>query len=201
MNLNIFRKTITVSALGLAVLLGTTNIAEAQVSKKEQREQQKIAKQQRKAQERRSSFEDMKIKADQRREQTRIRNIPMSRTPSATDRYRVNRNGTFYETNNRGAELLKQAVNSGYQEGYRSGRNDRTSSRASNFKNSSVYRKGNYGYQSYVNSGQYQYYFQQGFERGYDDGFNSRYENGTNENGSLNILGNILQNILNIESY
>jgi hypothetical protein len=201
MNLNIFRKTITVSALGLAVLLGTTEIVNAQASKQEQREQQKIAKRQQEAQAHRAKIEDQRIKADQRREQTRIRNIPMSRTASPTDRYRVNRNGTYYETNNRGAELLKQAVNSGYQEGYRSGRNDRIGRRDGNYKNSPVYRKGNYGYQKYVNSEQYQYYFQQGFERGYDDGFNTRYENGTNNNGSLNILGNILQNILNIESY
>jgi hypothetical protein len=201
MNLNRFKKTITVSTLGLAVLLGASGIANAQVNKKEQREQQKVVEQQRKADDRRAKFEDQKIKTDQRREQMRIRKMPVRPATSGNNRYRVNRNGSVYETNNRGAELLKQAVNAGYQEGYRGGRNDRTNRRASNFKTSSVYRKGNYGYQNYVNSEQYQYYFQQGFERGYDDGFNSRYENGTNTNGSLNILENILQNILTIESY
>lgn len=201
MNLNIFRKTIATSALGLAVLLGTAGVANAQVSKQEQREQQKTAKRQQKAREFQAGVEDRRIKADQKREQMRIRKMPVRPATSENNRYRLNRNGTFYETNNRGAELLKQAVNSGYQEGYRSGRNDRNGSRASNYKNSSIYRKGNYGYQNYVNSGQYQYYFQQGFERGYDDGFNTRFENGKNNNGSVNILENILQSILNIESY
>jgi hypothetical protein len=201
MNLNTFRKIITVSALGLAFLLGTTEIANAQDSKKEQREQQKIEKRQQEARMRRELIEDRRIKADQKREQMRIRKIPMPTTASATNRYRVNRNGTYYETNNRGAELLKQAVNSGYQEGYRSGRNDRNRNRTIDYKVSSVYRKGNYGYQKYVNSAQYQYYFRQGFERGYDDGFNTRFENGANTNGSVNILENILQSILTIESY
>lgn len=201
MNLNTLKKTFTVSALSLAVWLGTAEIAVAQTSKQERREQQKIARRQEKAQKWQAAVQDRKIKADQQREQMRIKKIPMSRTASTTDRFRVNRNGTYYETNNRGAELLKQAVNSGYQEGYRSGRNDRIGRRASNHKNSPVYRKGNYGYQKYVASAQYQYYFQQGFERGYDDGFNTRFENGSDTNGSVNILENILQNILTIESY
>jgi hypothetical protein len=201
MNLNTFRKTFAVSALGLAFLLGTTEIADAQVSRQEQREQQKIAKREQKAREWQAGVEDRRIKADQQREQMRIRQIPMTSTTSANNRYRVNRNGTYYETNNRGAELLKQAVNSGYQEGYRSGRNDRNKNRTGDYKVTSVYRKGNYGYQKYVTAGQYQYYFQQGFERGYDDGFNTRFENGIRTNGSVNILENILQNILTIESY
>ncbi|MGB7210882.1 MAG: hypothetical protein WBD27_19665 [Pyrinomonadaceae bacterium] len=62
-----------------------------------------------------------------------------------------------------------------------------------------VYRSGSVGYQSYVNRSQYQYYFQQGFQRGYhgsnsryQEGYNSSYEYGSYENGSLNILGTIL---------
>ena len=68
------------------------------------------------------------------------------------------------------------------------------------WRNSRVYSSGNYGYQSYVDSSQYRYYFQQGFERGYQDGYNSRYQYGSNNNGAFNILGSILSGILNIQS-
>jgi flagellar biosynthesis/type III secretory pathway protein FliH len=201
MNSNIFKRTITASALALALLLGASEAANAQTNKKEQREQQKIAKQQRKVWERQAKLEDRNIKLNQRREQIRFRNMRNQKVNAESNRYRVNRNGTYYQTDQRGVELLKQAVNAGYQEGYRAGRNDRNSRRSSNYNGSSVYRKANYGYQNYVDSKQYQYYFQQGFQRGYDDGFNSRYENGTNNNGSISILTNILENILTFETF
>ncbi len=201
MKLNTLKRTIAVSGLGLAVLFGTSQIVDAQRNNQDRRQQQKIDKQQRKERDRQFKAEDRRIRSDQRREQTRIRNMPSRNVPVKTNRYRVLRDGNYYQTDNRGANLLRQAVNAGYQEGYRAGRNDRYSRRSSNYNNNSVYNRGNYGYQSYVNSSQYQYYFRQGFQRGYEDGFNSRYEYGTNNNGSLNILGNILQTILNIEQY
>ena len=92
-------------------------------------------------------------------------------------------------------------MNAGYQQGYEQGRNDRSGRRRSSWSNNSIYRAGNYGYQSYVDQNQYQYYFQQGFQRGYQDGYNSRYRYGSNNNGSLTILGTILNSILNIRSY
>jgi hypothetical protein len=201
MNSNTLKRMITISAFALAVMLGAGETADAQVSKKEQREQQKIEKQQRKVWERQAKLEDRNIKLNQRREQIRFRNMRNQKVNADGNRYRVNRDGTYYQTDNRGVELLKQAVNAGYQEGYRAGRNDRNSRRSNNYKGSSVYRKANYGYLNYVDSKQYQYYFQQGFERGYDDGFNTRYENGTNNNGSISILSNILENILTFEKY
>jgi hypothetical protein len=39
--------------------------------------------------------------------------------------YRYNRGGRYYETNQYGADLLRQAVNSGYEEGFRAGEADR----------------------------------------------------------------------------
>jgi flagellar biosynthesis/type III secretory pathway protein FliH len=35
------------------------------------------------------------------------------------------RGGSYYETNEYGADLLRQAVNNGYQEGFRAGEADR----------------------------------------------------------------------------
>lgn len=110
--------------------------------------------------------------------------------------YRVYRNGSYYQTDSRGAELLRQAVNSGYQQGYNQGQNDRRYNRGGDYYGNNVYRNGTYGYQSYVDRSQYQYYFQQGFQRGYQDGLNSQTQYGYRSNNSVNILGTILNSIL-----
>ncbi|HEX6125793.1 MAG TPA: hypothetical protein VFZ23_10525, partial [Pyrinomonadaceae bacterium] len=117
------------------------------------------------------------------------------------NRYRVNRNGTWYNTDHRGAELLRQAVNQGYRQGFAAGRNDRNRRIGMNWGGSTMYRTGTYGYRTYVDRSMYQYYFRQGFERGYQDGYNSRYQYGTYNNGVANILGSILGSILNIQQY
>lgn len=194
-------KTIGVSALGLAILLGTGQVANAQRNRNEENRQRQADKKERKAWEKQERYEDKQIRYEQRQEQKRIRNMRRNNSNWENNRYRVKRNGNYYETDNRGAELLRQAVNAGYQEGYRAGRNDRNRRRSDNYTNSVVYSRGNYGYRNYVNSSQYQYYFREGFQRGYEDGFNSRYQYGANNNGSVSILGNILESILNIERY
>lgn len=163
-------------------ILGTSGAASAQTNKQVQKQQQKVIKQQQKIIKQQQKLENQQQKLQ-------------------AARYRVYRNGSYYQTDRRGADLLRQAVNAGYQQGFQAGQNDRRSRRANNYGISSIYRSGNYGYQSYVDARQYQYYFQQGFQRGYQDGFNSRYQYGTNNNGSLNILGTILQGILNIQQY
>jgi flagellar biosynthesis/type III secretory pathway protein FliH len=119
------------------------------------------------------------------------------------NRYRVYRDGRYYQTDHRGAELLRQAVRAGYEQGFRAGKADRNSRRGGRWNNNSMYRSGTYGYQSYVDRRQYQYYFQQGFQRGYQDGYNSRQQYGSynNNNGSVNILSTILNGILNLQQY
>ncbi len=112
--------------------------------------------------------------------------------------YRVNRGGTYYRTDSRGVEMLRQAVNRGYQQGYQAGVNDRRYRRASNYYNNSIYRSGTFGYSSPVARNQYQHYFQQGFQRGYEDGFNSQTRYGYRTGNSYNILGGVLNTILNI---
>ncbi len=201
MKITDLRKLIAAFAFGLIAILATSQMVDAQGNKKDRKQRQKIEKQQRKEWQNRSKMEDRRIRTQQTREQTRLRNMPYRTANVDNDRWRANRSGTYYVTNNRGAEMLRQAVNAGYQEGYRAGRDDRNYRRSDNYRNSTVYRRGNYGYRNYVTSEQYQYYFRQGFERGYQDGFSSRYQYGTNNNGSLNILGAILGNILNIERY
>jgi len=112
--------------------------------------------------------------------------------------YRIYRDGSYYSTDSRGAELLRQAVRNGYAQGYRQGQLDRRYGRGHDYYDENMYRNGMFGYQSYVDRGQYQYYFQQGFQRGYEDGYYSTTRYGYRNGTSLNILGNVLNTILNI---
>jgi len=115
--------------------------------------------------------------------------------------YRYNRGGSYYEINQYGAEVLRQAVNYGYEEGFRAGRADRQDRWMNGFEDSYAYQDANYGYSGYyVDQEAYNFYFREGFRRGYEDGFNSRYQYGRYANGRYNILGAILSQILNFES-
>jgi hypothetical protein len=67
---------------------------------------------------------------------------PYFYTPSI---YRYNRGGRYYETNEYGAKILRQAVNHGYEEGLRAGRADRDDRWRSNYKDSYAYRDANFG--------------------------------------------------------
>lgn len=229
MKLNIIKKAVATASFGLIALLGTGEIANAQNNRQVQKQQQKIAKQQQKVEKQqdkidnqRAKLEAQRIRAEQerlqlaqqrqraeqlrlqqqRQEQIRLQNQRnRNAVVNNNNRYRVYRNGGYYQTDNRGAELLRQAVNNGYQQGVRAGQTDRANRRGSSYNNSVIYRSGNYGYQSYVDQSQYQYYFRQGFERGYQDGYNSRSQYGTNSGGAFNILGAILQQVLNIQAY
>ena len=214
------KKFVAASALGVFALLGTSQIASAQDrdDRREARQQQKIARQQAKIEAQRARL------MQQRQAEWARRNGQLVVTrPSGTGyyvldtnanvqppgRYRVNRNGQWYNTDNRGADLLRQAINEGYRQGFNAGRSDYRSNRRVSWSNSNIYRSGTYGYQNGVERSQYQYYFRQGFQRGYQDGTNSRYQDGYNgdfeygtyNNGSPSILGTILNQILNIQSY
>jgi hypothetical protein len=115
--------------------------------------------------------------------------------------YRYNRGGNYYEINQYGAKTLRQAVNYGYEEGFRAGRADRDDRWGYNYQDSYAYRDANYGYSGYyVNRDDYNYYFREGFRRGYEDGYNSRYRYGRFADGSPSILETILTQILNFQS-
>ena len=176
MNLTALKRISMTIAFGLVTLLSTSLIANAQYSNRDYREmrkrQQRIEKQQRRVE----------------RQQQRYDN-----------RYRVYQNGNYYYTDERGAQALRQAVNYGYQQGFRSGQYDRSRRNRYGYNSQNMYRQGNYGYQQgYVDQNQYQYYFQQGFQRGYEDGYYSRNQYG---NSGTNILGSILSTILNLSQY
>jgi hypothetical protein len=125
-------------------------------------------------------------------------NDPYFYTPAT---YSYNRNGTTYQTNQYGAEQLKQAINSGYSEGFRAGQADQQDRFNSGYQNSYAYQDANYGYNGYSGDQEsYNYYFRQGFGKGYQDGYNSRSQYGTVTNGKTTILGAVLSTILNLQN-
>ena len=111
--------------------------------------------------------------------------------------YRYNRGGAYYEINQYGADLLRQAVNYGYQEGFRAGGADREDNWRPDYRDSYAYQDATYGYNGYyVDPEDYRYYFREGFRRGYEDGYNDQYQYGYYSNGSYGVLGNVLSLIL-----
>jgi hypothetical protein len=125
-------------------------------------------------------------------------NDPYFYTPPT---YRYYRAGSYYNTNEYGARMLRQAINFGYEEGYRAGLADRSDRWRFGYQDSYAFQDANYGYTGfYVDQGDYNYYFREGFRRGYEDGFYGRYQYGRNVNGSYSILGGVLSQILRLTS-
>ncbi len=121
------------------------------------------------------------------------------RTILAPPAYRYRRAGRDYETSQYGADLLRQAVRYGYQQGYQAGRADRADRRPADFRDNFAYQDGNYGYSGlYVPQADYNYYFREGFTRGYEDGYYSRHRYGTLSNGAPLILAGVLAGIVGL---
>ena len=114
--------------------------------------------------------------------------------------YRYSRGGSYYETNRYGADMLRQAVNQGYAEGFRAGQADREDGYGFSPQDSIGYEDASYGYNAYyVDMIEYQHYFREGFRRGYEDGYYSRSQYGRYSNGNGSILGAILETILSLQ--
>jgi hypothetical protein len=125
------------------------------------------------------------------------RNLYFNTAPN----YRYQRGGSYYETNQYGANMLRQAVNYGYEQGFRSGQADRQDRWQSSYQDSYAYEDANFGYSGYyVDQSEYNYYFREGFRRGYEDGYGSRSQYGNYSNGRYSILGAVLSGILNLQS-
>lgn len=209
-NFEYFNKLIVGSFFGLFLLLGASLTASAQNSSKEYRDwQQAQARAEREHQDylrTRSNrdfnqWQDAQRRAEQQYreyQQASNRNGYYNGNRGSGYRYRVYNNGTYYSTDSRGAELLRQAVRNGYAQGYREGQAAKRNGRRYDYYGNSIYSSGSYGYRSYVARNQYQYYFQQGFQRGYEDGFYSRNQYGSRAGNGFTILGDVLNNILNL---
>lgn len=113
--------------------------------------------------------------------------------------YRYNMGGVYRETNQYGADVLRQAIDVGYQQGYRAGQLDARDRVAPDYRRAFEYQNGTYGYTSnYVPQSDYSYYFREGFQRGYDDAYGNQARYGTFSNGTASILGTIAAGILGL---
>jgi hypothetical protein len=88
------------------------------------------------------------------------------------DQNRRGRNWDRYDTYGGSSELRQTALNAGYNEGIKEGRNDRNG-RGSDFHNKSAYQKATTDYNSRLGDRNlYQRYYRAGYENGYYDGLN-----------------------------
>ncbi len=115
--------------------------------------------------------------------------------------YRYHRGDRDYEVNQFGADLLRLALNNGYQEGFQAGQADREDRWRSDYRGSYAYQDANYGYNGYyLDRSDYDYYFRQGFRRGYEDGYSSQYQYGRYSDGSYTMLDIVLSQVLGLQS-
>lgn len=92
--------------------------------------------------------------------------------PNNNDQNRRGRNWDRYDSYGGSGELRQTALNAGYNEGIKEGRNDRNG-RRSDFHNKSAYQKAMTDYSSKLGDrGLYQRYYRAGYENGYYDGVN-----------------------------
>jgi len=70
-------------------------------------------------------------------------------------------------------ELRQTALNAGYNEGIKVGREDRNRNRSADYRNSNAYREATKDYSSRLGDRElYRRYYREGFENGYNDGYN-----------------------------
>ena len=113
--------------------------------------------------------------------------------------YRYYRGGNYYYTSQYGAQMLRDAVRNGYEEGFYAGQADRQDGWGFDYRNSYGYQDAAFGYDSYyVSMDEYNYYFREGFRRGYEDGYYSRSRYGNYSNGKYTILGAVIGAIIDI---
>ncbi len=98
---------------------------------------------------------------------------PNNNPNNNNDQNRRGRNWDRYDNYGGSFELRQTALNAGYNEGIKEGRNDRNHSRRSDFHNNGEYQKATSDYSSKLGDrGLYQRYYRAGYENGYYDGLN-----------------------------
>lgn len=156
-----------------------------------------VESQQRRVEQARAEQED-RIEQAQRRAQVN-RAYDRDRDDRTGYDYRYNMGGVYRETNQYGVDALRQAVDLGYQQGYRAGQIDRRNGAPADYQRAFDYQNGEYGYTgSYVPQSDYNYYVREGFQRGYDDAYWNRARYGTFYNGNASILNDIVAGILGL---
>jgi hypothetical protein len=129
------------------------------------------------------------------------RNYDYNRDPyyRTASNYRYTISGQTRRTNRYGADVLRQAINYGYDQGYRAGEADRMDRWGYKYQEAFAYRDANYGYPGrYVSQSDYNYFFRQGFRRGYEDAYYRRAKYGRRTSGKTTIFSVTLSGILNL---
>ena len=86
---------------------------------------------------------------------------------------------------------IEQALQAGYNEGYRAGRADRKDHWRYDYRSAFAYQDANYGYDGrYIDQDEYNHYFREGFQRGYEDGYYDRQKYGRKKDD-----GNVIEGI------
>ena len=105
--------------------------------------------------------------------------------------YRYLRDGQYRQTNQYGMKKLEQALQAGYNEGYRAGRADREDRWRYDYQSAFAYKDANFGYDGrYIAQDEYNHYFREGFQRGYDDGYYGRQQYGRKKDD-----GNVIEGV------
>ncbi len=109
------------------------------------------------------------------------------------DRDGRSNDGYYDDGYGNGSDVRRVALERGYQEGIRAGRDDRSRNRGAHYEDHSGFRNATAGYNNrYGNIDAYRRSFRDGFRQGYEEGYNGRYSNGSGRsNGIGNILGEI----------
>jgi flagellar biosynthesis/type III secretory pathway protein FliH len=195
------RLAVAVSISAILAAMGFASHAESQSDARQQ--QQAEAKQEK--QDEKDDRKDEKASQKAHQQMERLQNDrydfdtdPFYYTPP---NYRYRRDARYYETNQYGVDVLRQASNTGYQEGLLAGRADKQDNWRFDYRQSFAYQDANYGYDGrYVQQEDYNHYFREGFQRGYDDGYYERRQYGRNTGGADSLLDAVLGAILSLEA-
>lgn len=99
------------------------------------------------------------------------------------------------------ADMLRQAVRNGYEQGVYTGQSDREDNWQFGYQECYAYQDATFGYDGYwVSLDEYRYYFREGFRRGYEDGYYGRWQYGSFSDGVVNMLGDVLLQILRLQA-
>ncbi len=105
--------------------------------------------------------------------------------------YRYMRDGQYRTTNQYGMKKLEQALQAGYNEGFKAGRADREDRWKYDYRSAFAYKDANYGYDGrYIAQDEYNHYFREGFQRGYEDGYYGRQKYGRKKDD-----GNVIEGV------
>ena len=197
------------TALALGALLATGFGASAEPAGQDsRREVRKDKREQR--QERREDRQQVRARIARQQQYQRMR-AAQARHAAAQRRaynrhygyppvYRYSYGGRWHSTSHYGADMLRNAVRRGYEQGLRAGRSDRYDRWGHDYRRSRAWIDASFGYGgSYVSRSDYAHYFRQGFERGYEDGYYGRGRYGRYVNGEAVIIQAVLEAILGFD--